>query len=755
MYYLINIEVCQRGDLVISRTKLSINVEDLDIPVLLFKLKNGKAKILEGNKKTSEFDIERVQNAINEYYDSYDNIKSESIKYESNRHYYDIKIHEMENCYAAIFLEKTDRRILEYRLKKTQKIAKLGDWSHDLINDIEFWSKEIYDILELDPRYNQASVDLFLRFVHPDDKERVDMINENSFQNRKEYEIEFRIVTERGNEKWVFTHGTKEFNDEGVMVNIFGTMQDITEYKELENAFKKEREKAELASSSKSRFLANMSHEIRTPLNGIIGMTNVLRHEIDDVDLRIYLDNIKYSSDYLKHVIGEVLDFSKIESNKIVMENKNFDLEIMLSNIEQILTQKCKNKNLRFEINKDENLPKYFIGDYIRLQQVLLNLLGNAVKFTQVGSVTLNIRILEGHDSKIKLLFEVEDTGIGISKEKQKIIFDAYEQINSAEEYGGTGLGLPIAKNLLESMNSDLKLQSSLGRGSRFYFELELEKTEELLNESLDDLGNYDIDQGYELRVLVAEDDAINRMYVEKLLGDYLKHRVITSKDGQEAFEKYKKYGADVVLMDSRMPVKNGREAIRDIRDYESSQEIEHALIVAMSADASKETVDELNSCGADFFVTKPLNEGQIIKVLNKIKDQLKKTRKVKFMDPEKLVFEYIDLDGINQSRNLMGNSKMSVIINFAIEEYESVVKKIENCQFERNFDEDTLQNLHKIKGTIGYFSAVKIAKILPEIEEIFSNEYNRSEEHKIKDFILQFESFIDELKHYGDFLNK
>lgn len=736
----------------ISHTKLSMDVEELDIPVILFDIDSGVVEILEGNKQTHGFDKEEIRSIIEEHYK---NIKSEKVYYRFGPKHYQLKFHETDECYAVIFLDKTYERNLEYRLKNTQKIAKLGDWSNNLVENTEFWSNEIYDILELDPRYNEASVELFSKFIHPDDREEINEINRNSFESRREYEIEFRIVTEKGNEKWVFTHGIKEFDEEGNMIEIFGTMQDITEYKRLEFAFKNEQEKAEDASKTKSRFLANMSHEIRTPLNGIIGMTNILRHEIDEPDLRVYLDNIKYSSDYLKNVIGEILDFSKIESNKIVIEHKPFDIDIMLSNIEQILTQKCKSKNLRFEVEKDLDLPRYLKGDYIRIQQILLNLLGNAVKFTKIGSVSLSIKVLEKSEKRFKLLFEVNDTGIGISKEKQRLIFDAYEQINSAEEYGGTGLGLPIAKSLLESMNSDLKLESSLGKGSKFYFEIELEKAEIVESERLDNLENYDIDQSYQLRILVAEDDAINRVYVEKLLGDYLKHRIISSSDGKEAVEKYEKYGAEVILIDSRMPVKNGREAIREIREFEKNHEIDSALIIAMSADASKDTVDELKECGADFFVTKPLNEGQIIKVLNEIKDKLKKTQTLKFRNPDKLVFEYIDLDGINQSKNLMGISKMSMIINFAIEEYEGVVKKIAKCNLEKRFDEETLQNLHKIKGTIGYFSAVKIAKILPEIENIFSREYDRKQENKIKNFILQFETFIDELKNYGDFLNK
>jgi signal transduction histidine kinase/CheY-like chemotaxis protein len=393
----------------------------------------------------------------------------------------------------------------------------------------------------------------------------------------------------------------------------------------LETALKE----SNAASLAKSNFLSNMSHEMRTPMNAIIGMTTIGKRAGEVGDKNDALDKIGTASTHLLGVINDILDMSKIEAGKMDLLFGEFDLENVIKRLISVLQSRSDEKNQTLSVNIDENVPRHFIGDDQRLAQVLANLISNSVKFTpEGGSVTLNISVVEESDDFCELRFEVVDTGIGISPEKQGKLFDAFEQAEDVTTriYGGTGLGLAITKNIIEMMEGNIWIESELGKGAKFIFTIKLEKndvSEDDLSDSGSDSDNIlPLSGEYEGKhLLLAEDIAINREILLSLLeGSGL--LIDCAENGMEAVsmvsanpEKY-----DIVFMDLQMPEMGGLEATRNIRALPERKR-ERLPIVAMTANVFKEDIDACIEAGMDDHLGKPL---EIDKVYSKLKKYVK-----------------------------------------------------------------------------------------------------------------------------------
>lgn len=381
--------------------------------------------------------------------------------------------------------------------------------------------------------------------------------------------------------------------------------------------------KAEDATKSKADFLATMSHEIRTPLNGVIGLTHFLLEESPRKDQMEHLNALKFSAENLLTVVNDILDYSKIEEGKIEFEEIDFNLKDITKAIIQSLDYRAKEKGVNLVLNNDQDIPVKVLGDPTRLGQVVNNLLNNAIKFTEEGSVYLNTKVISKSNEYVKILFEVQDTGIGIPESKQKLIFERFTQSSSSttRKYGGTGLGLSICKNLLGLVNSDLKLESEVGKGSKFYFKMEFKlPAVKEVNGNVKVVAKDELKSLEGLNILVAEDNLLNQKIIAKFLKKWGVNYIVV-ENGIDAIQSVKKHRFDLILMDLQMPEMDGLEATKIIRSA-SVKEVANIPIIALTASAMLSVEAEVREAGMDDYVSKPFNPRDLYRKIAKNIDE-------------------------------------------------------------------------------------------------------------------------------------
>ncbi|PTB93359.1 hypothetical protein C9994_13120, partial [Marivirga lumbricoides] len=461
-------------------------------------------------------------------------------------------------------------------------------------------------------------------YFHPDDIERIRKeSHEPVIQKNELAKIECRVITKSGEYKWLEVL-SKSIMSSDKAVAIITSSRDITErveiqtelfenYKSLERA----KEQAEIASNSKRQFLTTMSHEIRTPLNAINGLTHLLLKSNPREDQIENLKLLNFSGENLLNLINDILDISKIESGKLELAKQPFDLAYLLTNIQRSLGTKANENLVNIAIKYDDNLPRIFVGDSARISQVLYNLVGNAIKFTKNGEVTILTSLLEQSGTTYKFRIGVKDNGIGISKEKQAKIFGSFEQADASisRQYGGTGLGLYISSKLVELMDSVIQLDSMENMGSYFYFDVQLNEG----SMELEDLSNTNAEidfRGKSIRALVAEDNTANQMIISKFLEMYNVDYEI-AENGKEALEKIKSKAYNFVLMDLQMPLMDGFEATQKIRSLEDEY-YKNVPIIALTADVSENVKDDSLASGMDDYLSKPFRPKDLVNIINK-----------------------------------------------------------------------------------------------------------------------------------------
>ncbi|MGF1834382.1 ATP-binding protein [Photobacterium sanguinicancri] len=434
--------------------------------------------------------------------------------------------------------------------------------------------------------------------------------------------VEILNYAKGGESYWVELDISPVTDSTGEIVRFIAVERDITKRRQVEEQLETALEEATRATKAKSEFLANMSHEIRTPMNAIMGFSELLLEKSMHSEQREQLELVHKSAANLVTIINDILDYSKIEAGKLSLTNECFNLKEVVESTIELCTYQAKEKNLPLVMNISSNINTAVVGDKGRLNQILLNLIGNAVKFTDSGSVSVNIDA-EALVGKTRFHICVQDTGIGIPAERLPFIMEKFEQVdNSAtRQYEGTGLGLAICKRLIQLFGGELTVCSEEGKGSCFSFVMTLlnqpAKSPTAVNQDHYIADDHRVNDVIEhKKILVAEDSYVNRLLIEKMLAD-TPVELVFAEDGEQAVERYRENLPDLVITDISMPNKDGYEATADIR---ALQEINYPWcpVIALSAHAMAEEKKKSLALGMDDYLTKPVNKTDLIKMITK-----------------------------------------------------------------------------------------------------------------------------------------
>ncbi|MCC5835647.1 MAG: response regulator [Opitutales bacterium] len=532
------------------------------------------------------------------------------------------------------FTDITEIKLMQSRLDIAIKASKLVWWEWDINTKVLNTHTVGWCILGYELDCLTPSAEAWLELVHPDDLEKVKKSLDATFRGEtKLWECEHRFKTKSGEWLWVSNKGrVQEWDSAGNPRRMLGTTQDIQATKTAERLLLERNEaleiatanarilahEAQVANQAKADFLANMSHEIRTPMNGIIGMGHLLMNTSLNEDQNYFVDTINNCGASLLEIIDEILDFAIIESKKVELEKAPFFLSESLKNLNALMTTKAASKGLTFEYKVADNLPDVLIGDKGRLRQVLTNLIDNAIKFSDRGEVSLNITGDKLTNQQAVLHFSVRDNGVGIPKEKQKSIFERFEQadVSMSRRFGGAGLGLAICRHLVEMMQGTMHVDSEPGKGSTFHFTAQFKLPDLSSIEAAKDLlppkASLQIeDLGLEKKILLVEDNLVNQRVAQMIL-QKLGLQVSIASNGEQALQLLGKESFDLVLMDIQMPGMDGLDTTRAIRQGDVPVVDKQIPIIAMTAHSLEQDRKNCMDSGMNDYLSKPVNPIQL-----------------------------------------------------------------------------------------------------------------------------------------------
>lgn len=646
----------------------------------------------------------------------------------------------------SIFREVTDQRKMALEIKEKNELIELT---------LNTSPNYIY-ISDANGRMvlvNQAVASLFGRtkeemvglkradfFPLKEEYASFDASDKKVIEERIEVETQSSFIQAGGEGVWVKTV-RRPLITPGGEVRVLGISTDETDWVLAERELQKAKELAEDSVRLKESFLANMSHEIRTPMNGIIGIGDLLAKTTLDEIQQNYVKVIRHSADNLLVIINDILDLGKIGANKLELEEIPFNLSEVMDVARQTLICKAEEKGILLNVGPGCPERTFLKGDPYRLNQVLLNLMNNAIKFTKEGGVTLSCRVLEENQAEVGLEFSVADTGIGIPKEKHQDIFEEFIQANASttRNYGGTGLGLSICKKLVEMQGGRIWVESKEAKGSVFKFILTFPKCTDALPHILNEEVDYNRLNG--IRILLAEDNEINVLLARTIL-ESRKVKVDRVRNGKEALEQVKEQEYDIILMDIQMPEMNGMEATKLIRSLTDRKKAE-IPVIALTANAFKKDAEKYLKAGMDDYLSKPFKEEELfLKVLNHLPKRSTKGvfpanhKKVKasVSAPNEVVGKEIQASvGVSPTavicdftylKERTGGDKefMGKMGSLFLEQVPTEFGRLQNELKVRNIEE-VEQIAHKLKSTVSLFGAVSMLEHLQKIEDLASSD--------------------------------
>lgn len=514
----------------------------------------------------------------------------------------------------------------ERQLREAQSIGQMGSWEWDIQKDHIVWSDELHNIFGIPKEKFDPSFRAYLQRLAPEMRRHIEGTIQRAIETGRDYQLENKMPTP-GGDRFVYSRGRIVKDDEGKVVKIIGTSQDITERKHFESELVKARDEleirvhertaelqrakevAESASQAKMQFLANMSHEIRTPLNSILGFAELLATEkLSEGERENFLDRVRANGTQLLHLIDDILDLSKFEAGRIPIHESEFSLRALIDDVVNSFSPQQKAKSLLVKVDFAPDTPRFIQTDAHRLRQILANLIGNAIKFSDRGEVSIRVRP--------GVRVDILDTGVGISKEHQALLFQPFSQGDSsvARRFGGTGLGLVLSRRIAETMGGKLELaHSELGHGSHFWFEIPVKVVDQGAQKMESHAKAAPDRVLHKKRILCAEDSPDNAF----LISHYIQStgaEVDIANDGLEALEMLAKNSYDLVLMDMQMPRMDGLEATRRMRERGFRKPI-----IALTAHALAAEAQRSKQAGCDLHLTKPIDGQELVQTLREV----------------------------------------------------------------------------------------------------------------------------------------
>ncbi len=529
---------------------------------------------------------------------------------EYRRHLEELVVERTEKLNAANTLVKMNEERYRYALEASYD----GIWDWELETDTVYCSSAFFQMLGYE-RTDWDTVEALWRVaLHTDDQHYSLAMFKQRLLSEGSYEAEFRLQAKNGGYKWILSRGKVVVRDSAQKpLRAVGTHSDVTMRKQMELELRASKEQAETANLAKSTFLANMSHEIRTPMNAILGMAHLLANQANSAEQLDKINKITTSGKHLLSLINDILDLSKIEAERLTLEEIPINIAAIVDQAGSMIAERLRSKALVLDIDTAPELVGLsLLGDPLRIGQILINFLGNAVKFTEAGTITLAANIVQQDEDAVVVHFQVSDTGIGMTEEQQARLFQAFEQgqHSISRHYGGTGLGLAISRRLATMMGGEVGVTSQIGLGSQFWFTVKLKRNLKQI-----ELVNLPNPAGFhsDAKILLVEDNEINQEVAKQML-ESVGLQVTVAQQGAEAIEKAKKTTYDLIFMDMQMPVMDGLEATKHIRTLPGYQ---YTPIIAMTANAFVEDRQQCFDVGMNAFLTKPVEPMLLFSVLS------------------------------------------------------------------------------------------------------------------------------------------